>query len=61
MGAQFVHLSVHTEYSIADGLVKVQELVDRAVAHGMPAVAMTDRSYLFGLIKFYDACMSAGI
>jgi DNA polymerase-3 subunit alpha len=61
MGAQFVHLSVHTEYSIADGLVKVQELVDRAVAHGMPAVAMTDRSNLFGLIKFYDACMSAGV
>ena len=57
----FVHLKVHTEYSIADGLVKVRELVERAVALGMPAVAITDRSNLFGLIKFYDACMSAGV
>ncbi len=57
----FVHLKVHTEYSIADGLVKVRELVERAVAHGMPAVAMTDRANLFGLIKFYDACMGAGV
>jgi DNA polymerase-3 subunit alpha len=61
MAASFVHLKVHTEYSIADGLVKVHELVERAVAHGMPAVAITDRSNLFGLIKFYDACMSAGV
>ena len=57
----FVHLKVHTEYSIADGLIKVQELVDRAVALKMPAVALTDRSNLFALIKFYDACMAAGV
>ena len=57
----FVHLKVHTEYSIADGLVKVHELVERAVALGMPAVAITDRSNLFALIKFYDACMNAGV
>ena len=57
----FTHLKVHTEYSIADGLVKVHELVERAAALGMPAVAITDRSNLFGLIKFYDACMSAGV
>ncbi len=61
MGCGFVHLKVHTEYSIADGLVKVQDLVDRAVALGMPAVAITDRSNLFGLIKFYDACLNAGV
>ncbi len=57
----FVHLKLHTEYSIADGLVKVRELVERAVALGMPAVAITDRANLFGLIKFYDACVSAGV
>jgi DNA polymerase III subunit alpha len=57
----FVHLRVHTEYSISDGLTKVHELVERAAALGMPAVAITDRSNLFGLIKFYDACRSAGV
>ncbi len=61
MADAFVHLKVHTEYSIADGLIKVQELVDRAVALKMPAVALTDRSNLFCLIKFYDACMAAGV
>ncbi|HET6471655.1 MAG TPA: DNA polymerase III subunit alpha, partial [Pseudomonadales bacterium] len=61
MANAFVHLKVHTEYSVSDGLVKVHELVERAVAQGMPAVAITDRTNLFALIKFYDACMSAGI
>jgi DNA polymerase III subunit alpha len=57
----FVHLRVHTEYSITDGLIKVPDLVARTVACGMPAVAITDHSNLFGLIKFYDACRSAGV
>ena len=57
----FVHLSVHTEYSISDGLVRVPDLVRRARELRMPAVAMTDRGNLFGLVKFYEACQSAGI
>ena len=57
----FVHLKVHTEYSVSDGLIKVQDLVRRAADHGMPAVAITDRTNLFALIKFYDECMSAGV
>jgi len=57
----FVHLRVHTEYSISDGLIKVPELAQRAASLGMPAVAITDRSNLFGLIKFYDACRDAGV
>src|SRR3954453_2963296 len=61
MAGTFVHLKVHTEYSIADGLVKVDELVQRAVAHGMPAVAITDRANLFALINVYHACSSAGV
>ena len=60
MGSGFVHLRVHSEYSIVDGLVKVEDLVDRAVALGMPAVALTDRCNLFALIKFYDACLERG-
>src|SRR5580765_85529 len=61
MTAPFVHLRVHTEYSISDGLIKVPELAERAASFDMPAVAITDRSNLFGLIKFYDACRDAGV
>jgi DNA polymerase-3 subunit alpha len=56
-----VHLRVHTEYSIADGLIKVNDLARRAAALDMPAVAITDRSNLFGLIKFYQACIEQGV
>jgi DNA polymerase III subunit alpha len=57
----FVHLRVHSEFSLADGIVKVDRLADRAAAAGMPAVALTDRTNLFGLIKFYQACLQRGI
>ena len=57
----FVHLAVHSEYSISDGLIKVQDLAARAAALNMPAVALTDRVNLFALVKFYTACRDAGI
>jgi len=59
--SRFVHLKVHTEFSISDGIVKVPDLVKRTAEWGLPAVAITDRVNLFGLIKFYKRCMSAGI
>ena len=58
---EFVHLAVHSEYSLSDGLAKVPALVARAAELGMPAVALTDRGNLFGLVKFYSACRQAGI
>ena len=58
---EFVHLSVHTEYSISDGLIRIPDLVRRSAELGMPAVAVTDRANLFGLVKFYEACQSAGV
>ncbi len=58
---EFVHLAVHSEYSVSDGLVKIKELAARAAEQGMPAVALTDRANLFGLVKFYSACRDAGI
>jgi len=61
MTAPFVHLRVHSEYSIVDGLIRVQDLAARAAELGMPAVALTDRANLFGLVKFWDACLAVGV
>ncbi|MCY3810958.1 MAG: DNA polymerase III subunit alpha [Gammaproteobacteria bacterium] len=59
--ADFVHLAVHSEFSITDGLIKVKDLASRIRDLNMPAVALTDRTNLFGLVKFYTACRDAGI
>lgn len=61
MAASFIHLRLHTEYSLSDGLVRIEELVANAVAHGMPAVAVTDQTNLFAAVKFYQAAVAAGI
>jgi DNA polymerase-3 subunit alpha len=61
MSNPFVHLHLHTEYSIVDGIVRVDELIDAAVSAGMPAIAVTDQSNLFAMIKFYNAAESAGV
>ena len=58
---RFVHLRLHTEYSLIDGLVDVKALVKRCASLGMPAVAVTDHSNLFALVKFFKAAQSAGI
>jgi len=59
--AGFVHLRVHSDYSLADGIIKPKQLATRAGELGMPAVALTDHANLFGLIKFYQACLKAGV
>ncbi|HOW61387.1 MAG TPA: PHP domain-containing protein, partial [Candidatus Contendobacter sp.] len=61
MSANFVHLRLHTEYSLVDGLIRIKSLVKQVAAAGMPAVAVTDMSNLFALIKFYKAALGAGI
>ncbi|KAB2934137.1 MAG: DNA polymerase III subunit alpha [Candidatus Contendobacter sp.] len=61
MTAHFVHLRLHTEYSLVDGLIRVKSLVKQVAAGGMPAVAVTDMSNLFALIKFYKAALGTGI
>jgi DNA polymerase-3 subunit alpha len=58
---RFVHLRLHTEYSLEDGTVRIGQLIDRAVELGMPAVAVTDWHNLFGLVKFYRQAISRGI
>ena len=61
MPAQFVHLRLHTEYSLVDGLVRIKPLVKQVAKLGMPAVAVTDQSNLFALVKFYKAAMAEGV
>ena len=57
----FVHLRVHSEYSIQDGIVRIDEAVKKAKLDRMPALALTDLVNVFGLVKFYQAARKAGI
>lgn len=57
----FVHLHNHSEYSLLDGLSKIDEMVDRAKALGMNALAITDHGSMYGAIKFYKSCLEKGI
>ncbi|MEY4078836.1 MAG: hypothetical protein RIS80_605, partial [Actinomycetota bacterium] len=57
----FVHLHVHTEYSMLDGAARVQPLIKAAKEFGMPAIAMTDHGNLFGAYDFYSTAKKAGI
>ena len=57
----FVHLHVHTEYSLLDGAIRINELVKKVKENGMSAVAITDHGNMFGAINFYKECMSNGI
>ena len=59
--AQFVHLHNHSDYSLLDGAASVGSMVAKAAALGMPALALTDHGNMFGAVKFYRACMEAGI
>ena len=57
----FVHLHVHSHYSLLDGLSKVEDLVDKAKELGMASLALTDHGAMYGAIEFYKACKDAGI
>jgi len=57
----FVHLHNHTDYSILDGAITVDKLVEKTIQLGMPAVALTDHGNMFGAIDFYQAAKKKGI
>ncbi|MDP3852046.1 MAG: DNA polymerase III subunit alpha [Luteolibacter sp.] len=61
MPDSFVHLHVHTEFSLLDGMIRTKDLAERAAELGMPAVAMTDHGNLYGAIEFYQNCTSVGV
>jgi DNA polymerase-3 subunit alpha len=58
---RFVHLRLHSEYSVTDGIVRIEEAVAKAAADGMPALALTDSANVFGMVKFYRAARAAGV
>lgn len=57
----FVHLHVHTEYSLLDGACRIKGLVKRVKELGQTAVAITDHGCMYGVIDFYRACVAEGI
>ncbi|HEV8481692.1 MAG TPA: DNA polymerase III subunit alpha [Candidatus Eisenbacteria bacterium] len=59
--ADFVHLHVHSDYSLLDGATRIDAMVARAAKLGMPALAVTDHGSLFGAIEFYEACKKKGV
>ena len=61
MQPEFIHLRVHSEYSLVDGVVRIKPLIQRVAEMGMPAVALTDHTNLFALVKFYRAAQAGGI
>ena len=61
MSVRFAHLHLHSEYSLVDSTIRIKALVDACVREGIPAVALTDETNMFALVKFYKACNAAGI
>lgn len=59
--SDFVHLHVHTEYSLLDGLSKIPKLIEKVKDHGQKAVAITDHGVMYGAVHFYNQCKDAGI
>ncbi len=61
MQPAFVHLRLHSEYSIVDGIVRLDEAVEAAAQDGMPALALTDLANVFGMVKFYQEARARGV
>jgi DNA polymerase-3 subunit alpha len=59
--ADFVHLHVHTQYSLLDGTIRLDDLLNKAKEYQMPAIAMTDHGNMFGAIGFYQRAYKHGI
>src|SRR3972149_1818612 len=59
--SDFVHLHVHSEYSLLDGAARLEKLVQKAKELRFPALALTDHGNLFGAVDFYTACGKSGV
>ena len=60
MTPRFVHLHLHSEFSLSDSTIRIKPLAKRCAELGLPAVAITDQGNLFALVKFYKAAEGAG-
>ena len=58
---QFVHLRLHSEFSVVDGIVRIDDAVGKAAADGQGALAMTDSANVFGAVRFYQAARRKGV
>ena len=58
---EFVHLHVHTEYSLLDGLARIKKLVDIVKERGWKSIAITDHGNMHGVLKFFEQCVLNGI
>ena len=61
MSSDFVHLHVHSQYSLLDSVCRIEDMAKLAKEYGMPALAITDNGNLFGVVEFYNACKKAGV
>ncbi|MBC5824152.1 MAG: PHP domain-containing protein, partial [Candidatus Eremiobacteraeota bacterium] len=61
MAKDFVHLHVHSEYSLLDGACRIKDIISTAAAFGMPAVALTDHGVLYGALEFYFEAKSKNV
>jgi len=61
MSSSFTHLHVHTEFSMLDGAARIDELIERAVSDGQPAIGITDHGNMYGVLDFYEACRHGGL
>ncbi len=61
LAPRFVHLRLHTEFSISDGIVQTDQAIARAAADGMPALGISDLANLFGMVKFYKGARGKGV
>ncbi|MBI3603945.1 MAG: PHP domain-containing protein, partial [Nitrospirae bacterium] len=61
MSSQFVHLHLHTQYSLLDGANQIDPLIQQVKGFGMPAVAITDHGNMFGAVEFYQKAKAGGV
>ena len=61
MNSDFIHLHVHTQYSLLDGACRIGELIDKAIEYDMPSCAITDHGNMFGAVEFYEKAVKKGV
>jgi len=61
MAASFVHLHIHTEYSLLDGAIRIKDMLKKAKDFDMDSIAITDHGNMFGVVEFYDMAQKEGI